>query len=72
VKPEAADDHRIQRGFQLVLQRLPSRSEMAGARALLADQRTRAMAEGSRDAAGAALQSFCRGLLNLNEMIYAD
>jgi hypothetical protein len=69
---EGSDDKRIQRAFRLVLQREPARAEMQTARALLKDQMARAQTEGSREPALVALESFCRGLLNVNEMIYVD
>jgi len=62
----------VKRGFQLVLQRAPDRSEMKAAQSLLADQRRRAAAEGATQPERVALNSFCRGLLNLNEMVYVD
>jgi Protein of unknown function (DUF1553) len=67
-----SEDRRIQRAFQLVLQRQPTRSETRSARALLQEQTARAQAEGSREPARLALESFCRSLLNLNETIYVD
>jgi len=69
---EGSDDKRIQRAFRLVLQREPARAEMQSAGALLKDQMARAQAEGSHEPALVALESFCRGLLNVNEMIYVD
>ena len=67
-QPEA----QVKRGFQLVLQRAPTRSEMRVAQNLLSDQRQRAVAEGTAQPENVALKSFCRGLLNVNEMIYVD
>ena len=52
-------DAQVTRAFQLVLQRAPAESEMRAVRKLFADQPPRA-----------ALESFCRGLLNANETIY--
>ncbi len=71
---EAGDDERrqIERAFLLAVQRRPTRTEINAARRLLADQRGRAMGEGAGDPARVALRSFCRGLLNLNEVIYID
>ncbi len=66
------EDRQVERAFQLALQRPPSRAELKAARSLLADQRQRAMVEGSPEPGRAAFKSFCRGLLNVNEMIYAD
>lgn len=63
---------RIKRGFALVLQRAPSASELASARSLISEQRNRAGAEKKQEPARVALESFCRALLNLNEMIYVD
>ena len=54
-------DAQVTRAFQLVLQRAPTESEMRAVRTLFADQPPRA-----------ALQSFCRGLLNANETIYVE
>lgn len=63
---------RVARAFELVLQRSPTKAEMKSSLALLADQRKRAAAEGAFEPARAALESFCRSLLNVNEMIYVD
>ncbi len=65
-------ERRIERGFQLAVQRPPSRAEMKAARALLADQKSRAVTEKAADVDAVAWRSFCRGLLNLNEVIYVD
>ena len=65
-------EKQITRAFQLVLQRAPTRAELRGSLNMLADQRKRAAAEGAPDPAKVALNSFCRGLLNVNEMIYVD
>jgi hypothetical protein len=65
-------EKQIERAFQLVLQRSPTKAEIKAALSLLADQRRRASTEGASDPAGVALQSFCRGLLNVSEMIYVD
>jgi hypothetical protein len=70
VRPD--EDRRIQRAFQLALQRPPTRAETRSARALLEEQTARAQSEGRTEPARHALESFCRGLLNLNEMIYVD
>jgi len=58
--------------FQLVLQRAPTRAEMKASLSLLKDQQKRAAAEGATEPDRVALNSFCRGLLNVNEMIYVD
>jgi hypothetical protein len=65
-------EQQITRAFNLVLQRAPSKAELKASLRLLADQRQRAAAEGAPDPARFALKSFCRGLLNVNEMIYVD
>jgi hypothetical protein len=62
----------IERAFQLVLQRAPTKTELKASLSLLADQRQRAVAEGTPEPSRVALNSFCRGLLNVNEMIYVD
>ena len=62
----------VTRAFQLVLQRGPTESELRAVQSLLADQRRRAIAEGTAQPERAALKSFCRGLLNVNEMIYVE
>ena len=62
----------IERAFQLVLQRAPTKGELKASLGLLADQRKRAVAEGMPAPGRVALNSFCRGLLNVNEMIYVD
>ncbi len=54
-------DAQVTRAFHLVLQRAPTESEMQAVRKLFADQPPRA-----------ALESFCRGLLNANETIYGE
>jgi hypothetical protein len=68
----AQSEAQVKLGFQLVLQREPTLSEMKGARSLLSDQRQCAVAEGIAEPERAALKSFCRGLLNVNEMVYVD
>ena len=65
-------DAQVTRVFQLVLQRTPTERERSAARSLLADQTQRAIAEGTAQPERAALKSFCRGLLNVNEMIYVE
>ena len=62
----------VDRGFQLVLQRSPRAAELEAALSLLADQQRIGREEQSAVPARVALESFCRGLLNLNEMIYVD
>jgi hypothetical protein len=66
------EEKQITRAFQLVLQRAPTKSELKASLSLLADQRQRATAEGAPEPSRVALNSFCCGLLNLNEMIYVD
>ncbi|HWN93390.1 MAG TPA: PSD1 and planctomycete cytochrome C domain-containing protein, partial [Methylomirabilota bacterium] len=66
------NENQIARAFQLVLQRAPTKAESKASLSLLADQRKRAIAEGAREPGSVALTSFCRGLLNVNEMIYVD
>ena len=66
------EEKQIVRAFQLVLQRTPTKSELRVSLGLLADQRKRAVAEGASEPGRVALNSFCRGLLNVNEMIYVD
>jgi len=66
------EEKQIVRAFQLVLQRTPTKSELKASRGLLADQRRRAVAEGASEPGRVAMNSFCRGLLNVNEMIYVD
>ncbi len=74
IRREAGEisERQIARAFQLVLQREPTKTEVNASLALLADQTKRATAEGANDPARVALNSFCRGLLNVNEMIYVD
>lgn len=74
IRREAGEvsERQIARAFQLVLQREPTRVEVKASLALLADQRKRALAEGAKEPERVALNSFCRGLLNVNEMIYVD
>jgi hypothetical protein len=66
------EEKQIERAFQIVLQRVPAKAELKAALSLLADQRQRAIAERIPEPGRAALTSFCRGLLNVNEMIYVD
>ena len=66
------EEKQIVRAFQLVLQRAPTKAELKASLSLLTDQRQRAVAEGTPDPGRVALNSFCRGLLNVNEMIYVD
>lgn len=65
-------DSQVTRAFELVLQREPTREERAASRSLLVVQEKRALAEGLPEPGRVALISFCRGLLNVNEMIYVD
>jgi hypothetical protein len=67
-KPEK----QITRAFRLVLQRTPTRNELKASLSLFDEQQKRAVAEGSSEPARVALDSFCRGLLNVNEMTYVD
>ncbi len=62
----------ITRVFQLVLQRDPNPSERQAAEECLAEQRRLSVEEHKQDPDRDALQSVCRGLLNINEMIYVD
>ena len=66
------EEKQTERAFQLVLQRAPAKSELKASLNLLVDQRKRAVAEGRPEPGRVALNSFCRGLLNVNEMIYVD
>ena len=66
------EENHIVHAFQLVLQRPPAKAELKASLTLLADQRKRAGAEGTPAPGRVALNSFCRGLLNVNEMIYVD
>ena len=66
------EEQKITRAFQLVLQRPPKKAELKASFNLLSDQRQRAVAEGRPEPERVALNSFCRGLLNVNEMIYVD
>jgi len=63
LRREAGDkpESQIQHAFQLVLQRLPQEKELQAAQQLILAQ---------PDNTG--LESFCRGVLNLNESIYVD
>jgi len=74
VRREAGEisERQMAQAFQLVFQRDPTRAELGASLALLADQHKRAVTEGTKDPARVALHSFCRGLLNVNEMIYVD
>ena len=66
------EEKQIKRAFRLVLQRSPTKTELKSSLRLVADQRQRAVAEGALEPGRVALNSFCRGLLNVNEMIYVD
>lgn len=74
IRREAGEisERQIARAFKLVLQREPTKAEVKASFVLLADQTKRATEEGAKDPARVALNSFCRGLLNVNEMIYVD
>ena len=65
-------EQQITRAFQLVLQRAPTKAELKASLGLLNDQRHRAAVEGTPDPGRVAWNSFCRGLLNVNEMVYVD
>jgi hypothetical protein len=65
-------ERQVVRAFELVLQRAPTKAELNASRNLLLDQQKRAAAEGAAEPARSSLISFCRGLLNVNEMIYVD
>ena len=71
-KGGAKPEKQVARAFQLVLQRAPTKAEVKASLSLLADQRQRASTEGTAEPDRVALNSFCRGLLNVNEMIYVD
>ena len=62
----------VTRAFQLVVQRDPNPSELKAAEELLANQQQISVAEGNGDPDRTALTSLCRGLLNINEMVYVD
>ncbi|HEX2475449.1 MAG TPA: DUF1553 domain-containing protein, partial [Lacipirellulaceae bacterium] len=62
----------IARAFRLVLQRDPNPTERTASENYLADQRKLSFAEKGNDPDRDALTSFCRALLNINEMIYVD
>jgi hypothetical protein len=64
--------HWTQLAFEHVLQRAPSGVESEAASRLVADQRQLAARSEASDPDRAALESLCRGLLNLKEMIYVD
>jgi hypothetical protein len=63
---------KIARAFQLVLQRDPSSSELTAADNFFAEQVRLSVADKTSNADREAFISFCRGLLNINEMIYVD
>ncbi len=66
------EQQQIERAFQLVVQRAPTRRELQASHDFLSEQRQRAVSEGAPAPDRVALISFCRGLLNVNEMVYAD
>jgi hypothetical protein len=63
---------RVKRVFQLVLQRDPSEAELESVAGLLAEQQQFVSVKGAADADVQAFASFCRAMLNCNEMIYVD
>jgi len=63
---------RIERGFLLAVQRRPSRAEIRASRDLIAAQERQATEDKIARPDVVAWQSFARGLLNLNEVVYAD
>jgi hypothetical protein len=69
---DATAESRVTRAFQLVLQRTPTPEEVASAQGLLADQAALASSAGIVEHERRALESFCRGLLNVSEAIYVD
>ncbi|MGV3772647.1 MAG: DUF1549 and DUF1553 domain-containing protein [Verrucomicrobiales bacterium] len=69
--PESLES-KIKHAFALVTQRLPSPQEIGLAGKLMVEQEELARKEGKSKPAEVALQSFCRAMLNLNEMIYID
>jgi hypothetical protein len=66
------EQQQVERAFQLVLQRAPTHRELQASQHLLAEQKQRAVSEGAPAPDRVARVSFCRGLLNVNEMVYAD
>ncbi len=66
------EETQVARAFRLVLQRAPTEAELRASRRMLADQRRRAAEEGAAEPGVVARESFCRGLLNLNETVYVD
>ena len=74
VASETSDDveARVRRAFELVLQRHPTPPELKAAGSLLSDQLQLALSAGAADPDRQAFASFCRALLNCNEMIYVD
>jgi hypothetical protein len=65
-------DAQVTRAFQIALQRRPSPAEFEAAVKLLHEQRRLSIAEVGSDQVSKTLASLCRGLLNINEMIYVD
>ena len=66
------EEKQVVRAFQLVLQREPTKADLKASLSLLEDQRKRAAEQGMSEPSRVALNSFCRSLLNVNEMIYMD
>ncbi|MBM3822078.1 MAG: DUF1553 domain-containing protein [Verrucomicrobia bacterium] len=71
---EAGQDpaRRIQRAFELALQRRPAVEELDSAQAWWREQRQLAEAKHPAEAEAMAWQAFCVALFNLNEFVYVD
>ncbi len=63
---------RIELAFAIVLQRSPTAAEQQAASSLIADQSRLAIEESRHAPDHLALVSFCRAMLNINEMIHVD
>jgi hypothetical protein len=63
---------RIERAFQLALQRPPSSRERRWSEEFLVSQTSGYVARQAKDADRAALRDFCHALFNLNEFLYLD
>jgi hypothetical protein len=73
VQDAGAEKHsQIARAFHLVLQRDPTSSELQAADKCLAEERRLSVEKKDEDPDREALKSLCRGLLNINEMVYVD
>ena len=68
-----ADDRRLMiRAFELVLQRVPTDTEIEASQRMLAEQRQLAAGKSPAERDRLARLNFCAALFNLNEFLHVD